>query len=117
MIEHSFSRNVHNERRLLLELTSGTDIFRFAVNMLHMQSEFCEVAHFILVELRESSGEGFDEWGKSMLGEERFERLKPYFYRDTHCCVCEQMLDDGEGRKLARAQIVCKSCDVGEDAS
>lgn len=102
--------NVHKEPRLGLELIGCHEIFRFAVNMLDDQVEFCRAGRVIIVELREMvGGDKFDPWAVNMLGQERYDRLAPYFLRDDHCVSCEQ--EAPGGRPLDGAHIVCKGCD------
>lgn len=120
MIDFNLGRNVHGESRLTIELVGSTDVLRFAVNMLSHQVEFCQAGRVILVELRERIGaDRFDPWATSMLGAERFEKLRPhYMERDTHCVVCEREVADDEPRRaLSQAQIVCADCDDPDEAA
>lgn len=111
-MEHVMDRNVHNEHRLKLELVSAHDIFRFAVNMLDDQVEFSQAGHVILVELRESMDLAqFDAWATRILGQERHDKLAPYFLRDDHCIACERHVEDGQPRqRLKDARIACADC-------
>lgn len=117
-MEHSLGQNVHKEPRLALELVGSHEIFRFAVNMLDDQVEFCEAGRIIIVELREMVGpERFDPWARNLLGQERHDRLAAYFLRDGHCVSCERELDAGETRRpLKNAAVICKDCDPGEES-
>lgn len=114
MTDFVLGLNVHKEPRLNLELVGTTDVFRFAVNMLDDQVEFCKAGCVILVELREMVGaDRFDPWAKQMLGDPTYDKLSPYFLRDTHCCVCEQELHPAATRrKLPQAQVICLDCDA-----
>lgn len=115
-MKHALDRNVHREPRLSLELESSHEIFRFAVNMLDDQVEFCAAGRAIIVELREMVGEkGFDPFAKMLLGDQRYDKLAPYFLRDTHCLVCERDIPTGEPfEKASNAQAVCAGCAVGD---
>lgn len=105
MIEH-----LHDKDRLTITLTGNSDIFRFALNMLDDQVEFCEVGRGVLVEMRERVGaKRFDDWVRPILGDDRFKRLMPYMRRDTHCVVCERRPVDRRVR-LPLARVACRRC-------
>jgi len=64
-----------------LTLTGPHDIFRFAINMLRSQVEFCEAGIKVLAQLRDSMGaDRFDPMGRSMLGIETFEKYLGHGY-------------------------------------
>jgi hypothetical protein len=99
--------------QVVITLTGGSDIFRFAINMLDDQTEFCEVGRAILVEQREQVGaKPFDGWARMLLGAERFERLASYFRRDQHCSGCEQPVRAPliKAQRLPMARVACRDC-------
>lgn len=66
---------------MTITITGGQDIFRFALNMLDDQVEFCEAGSEILTSLRGSLGPArFDPMARSMLGAEKFEKLAGWGY-------------------------------------
>jgi hypothetical protein len=114
-MKHVLDRNIHREPRLSLEMEGAHEIFRFAVNMLDDQVEFCAAGRAIIVELREVVGEKFDPWAEMILGAGRYKKLAPYFLRDSHCLVCERDIPAGEPfEKASNAQAVCAGCAVGD---
>lgn len=81
-MESKLDHTPGGDSRWTITVTGGSDIFRFAVNMLGWQVEFGDAASKVLTEQRKRAGaRRFDEWAKSMLGAEQFKRLKPYFMR------------------------------------
>ena len=108
MIKHEYTKD-----RVVITLTGGSDIFRFAVNMLNDQTEYCEVGRAILVEQRERIGAAsFDDWAVRILGEETFTRLTSYFRRDRFCLVCDKPVRGTipKNRRLAMARALCREC-------
>lgn len=62
--------------RLRIELTGVYEIFRFLVNMLDDQVEFCHAATLKLTALRKQIGpDRFDPYARQMLGLYRYNRL------------------------------------------
>lgn len=108
MIEHEYTKD-----RVVITLTGGSDIFRFAVNMLNDQTEYCEVGRAILVEQRERLGAGpFDDWALRILGEGMFNRLTSYFRRDRFCVSCDEPVRGTIAKKrlLPMARVICRKC-------
>lgn len=80
-MDSKLDRTPGGDTRWTITITGGSDIFRLAVNMLGWQVEFCEAASKVLSEMRRKSGaREFDEWAVSLLGAERYERLKPHYF-------------------------------------
>ncbi len=108
MIEHE-----HTKDRVVITLTGDSAIFRFAINMLNDQAEFCEVGRAILVEQRERIGAApFDEWAVRMLGKATFGWMAELFRRDPHCVSCEQLVRGtvAKKRRLPMARVICREC-------
>jgi len=95
-----------------LRLTGGQDIFRFAINMLDDQVEFCEAGRSMLVQLREDlTPARFDPMARSMLGAERHEKLRSYFERDQFCAACEVHFVSGDKyARIEAAKALCSAC-------
>ena len=102
----------HGKDRVVITLTGGHDIFRFAVNMLDDQTEFMEVGRAILVEQRDRSGaRRFDAAARSLLGDLHFGRLSRYFKRDRNCTSCgADVRTPGVRQRIPMGRVLCKGC-------
>jgi hypothetical protein len=80
--------------------------------MLHQQVEFCAAGRAMLVELRDHlTPERFDPMARSLLGEDRYEKLRSYFDRDRFCSSCDKELKPGaKFAAMAGARALCKAC-------
>lgn len=82
-MDSKIDRTPGGDTRWTITFTGGSDVFRAAVNMLGWQVEYMDEASKVLTEQRKRAGaKQFDEWATSLLGEERFAQLKPYFMRE-----------------------------------
>lgn len=82
MLESKLTRTAYGDDQWTITITGGTDVFRFAVNMLGWQCDFGAAASEVLTKQRKHVGaKRFDEWARMMLGADRFKRLRYYWIR------------------------------------
>ena len=80
MISTAYARP---DPEVTIRLVGASDIFRFAINMLSMQVEFCAEGRRILMALRGSLGaDRFDLMAAGLLGERRHAELAHYWEPD-----------------------------------
>jgi hypothetical protein len=97
---------------MTLRLEGPHDIFRFAVNMLHQQVEFGAAGRAMLVELRDHlTPDRFDPMARSLLGDDRYAKLRDRFERDRFCSSCDKELKPGaKFAAVSGARALCKPC-------
>lgn len=99
----------------IIQLESPHDIFRFTINMLGQQCDIYAAGRAVLVDLRDHmTPERFDPMARSLLGDDRYEKLRRQFQRDFSCAGCEK--DIRVGAKYAptnESGAVCAACCKG----
>lgn len=99
----------------VIQLESAHSIFRFMVNMLHQQVDIGSAARAVLVDLRDHmTPEHFDPMALTLLGADRYEKLRDRFERNWDCVSCEQTVRVG-GRYAPTddAGAACAGCCKG----
>jgi hypothetical protein len=99
----------------VIQLEGPYAIFRFMVNLLGHQVDIGSAGRAVLVDLRDHmTPERFDLMARSLLGADRYEKLRDRFERDWDCDGCEQTIR--VGRRYAptdNAGAVCAACCKG----
>jgi hypothetical protein len=99
----------------VLQLEGPSQIFRFMVNLLGAQVEFGAAARAVLVDLRDQMTPAlFDPMARSLLGQDRYEKIRHDFLRNWTCRGCENTIY--VGRRYAPdhdAGAVCAKCCKG----
>jgi hypothetical protein len=107
--------NTFRDSAVIIQLDGPYVIFRFLVNVLHQQVEFAAAARAALVELRDHMGaDRFDPMARSLLGDDRYEKLRGRFLRNFSCVSCER--DIRVGMRYAPtddAGAACAACCKG----
>lgn len=79
------------EPAAVFHLTGWQSIFRFTVNLLNCQVDIASSARVVLVDMREHMGaDRFDPMARSLLGEDRYNRICDRFERSWNCVGCDR---------------------------
>jgi hypothetical protein len=99
----------------VIQLEGGQEIFRFMVNLLYQQVEFGAAGRAVLVDLREHmTPQRFDPMARSLLGDDRYQKLRDRFERSWDCHGCQQHIRVGARyTPTDDAGAVCASCCKG----